>query len=165
MRYSEMSNYIFLDIDGVLNCKQTRARAPYNIQGIGKKHLNVLKTIADRTNGRIVLISDWRQSFLPDDHMPKMADYITKKLDSVGLSLEIVSENHCYESRVDEIAEWIRKHPTEGFIIIDDTYEEGYKTAAIQTHWVQTDYKRGLEEKHIEEAVEKMAVPIKQFYQ
>ena len=73
-----MSKYIFLDIDGVLNSSRTRAKSPYDCPGIGKKHLDILKTIADKTDGKIVLISDWRLSFLPDDHMPKMADYIVK---------------------------------------------------------------------------------------
>ena len=79
-----------------------------------------MKTITDKTDGKIVLISDWRLSFLPDDHMPEMADYIVKRLDSVGLSLELVSDDHCYEMRAEKIAEWIRNNPTEGYIIIDD---------------------------------------------
>jgi len=156
----EMSNYIFLDIDGVLNSKRTNARGPYYNPGIGKKHLDILKIIAERTYGEIVLISDWRLSFLPNDHMPKMADYISQKFDSVKLPLAIVSENHRYELRVNEIANWIQNHPTDGYIIIDDCDWPGYEMDTVKPHWVQTDSRKGLEEKHIEEAVAKMSAPV-----
>ena len=156
----EMSNYIFLDIDGVLNSKRTKARGPYDNPGIGKKHLDILKIIADKANGEVVLISDWRLSFLPDDHMPKMADYVSRKFDAAGLPLALVSKNHRYENRVDEIARWIQNNPTEGFIILDDSNWPGYEMETVRPHWVQTDSRKGLEEKHIEEAIAKMAVPV-----
>lgn len=157
-----MNNYIFLDIDGVLNSKQTNERGPYDNPGIENKHLDILKTIVDKTNGEIVLISDWRLSFLPDDHMPKMADYITEKFDSAGLSLSLVSANNRYENRVDEISEWIINHQTKGYIILDDNYLPGYEAEIIEPHWVQTDPHKGLEEKHVKEAITKMAIPVKQ---
>ena len=155
-----MSNYIFLDIDGVLNSNRTNARGPYGNPGIGKKHLDILKTIVDKTNGEIVLISDWRLSFLPDDHMPKMADYISGKFDSVQLTLTLVSESHRYENRVNEIVDWIQRNPTDGYIILDDSYWPGYEMKMIKPHWVQTDPRKGLEVMHIEEAVTKMTVKV-----
>ena len=72
-----------------------------------------------------------------------------------------MSENHRYEMRAEEIAEWIRNNHTEGYIIIDDSCWPGYETETIQPHWIQTDSRKGLEEKHIEEAVAKMTVPVK----
>lgn len=160
MHGTEMNNYIFLDIDGVLNSKHTKAKGPYGNPGIGKKHLEILKTIVDKTDGEIVLISDWRLSFLPNDHMSDMANYISKKLESVGLSMTIVSENPCYENRSDEISEWMLNNPTKKFIILDDSFCSGYEADTMQPHWIQTDFRKGLEEKHIEEAIEKMAIPV-----
>lgn len=158
-----MVNYIFLDIDGVLNSKRTKARAPYDCMGIGKNHLNVLKTIVEKTNGNIVLISDWRLSFLPNDHMPKMADYIAKKLHSVDLQFELASYNHQYEIRAKEIEKWINTHPTKGYIILDDNDNRWYRIPEVESHWIHTDYKKGLTEDHIEEAIRKMQEPVLPF--
>lgn len=155
-----MANYVFLDIDGVLNSRQTRAKAPYNCKGIGNKHLRILKAIVEKTNSNIVLISDWRLSFLPNDHMPDMANYITKRLQSVGLSFELVSSNHIYEIRAQEIKNWINTHKTEGYIILDDNDNIWYHNNAISPHWIHTDYKKGLTEEHIQEAIVKMQEPV-----
>ena len=51
-----MSKYVFLDVDGVLNCRRTKARGTYDVPRIGKKYLDILKTIVDKTNGKIVLM-------------------------------------------------------------------------------------------------------------
>lgn len=155
-----MAKYIFLDIDGVLNSRLTRAKAPYDCKGIGKKHLAVLKEIVNQTDGEIVLISDWRLSFLPNDHMPLMADYIATTLNKQGLSLELVSTNHQYEIRSKEIKEWIKTHKTEGYIILDDGDDKWYNIDSIRPHWVHTDYRKGLTEEHIPEAISKMMLPV-----
>ena len=155
-----MNNYIFLDIDGVLNDKNTRAQAPYHCTGIGKKHLDILKKIVDATQGKIVLISDWRLSFFPEDHMPDMAKYILKTLHKYDLDFELVSDVHKYRMRDSDIREWIMTHPTKGFIIIDDDEYPGYNDADLQPHWIQTDPDQGLLETHYQEAVSKMKMSV-----
>lgn len=155
-----MSNYIFLDIDGVLNYTGLKTRAPYECMGIAQRPLNILKEIVEQTNGKLVLISDWRLSFLPNDHMPKMADYITKRLQSVGLSFELASQNHSYEIRAEEIKKWIESHSATGYIILDDDDNRYYHNNAIKPHWLHIDYRKGLREEDIQKAIAKMKEPI-----
>lgn len=155
-------SYIFLDIDGVLNSKRTHSIQPYGCSGIGGAQLAVLKEIVDLTHGKIVLISDWRLSFLPDDHMPEMGKYIRNRLNKVGLQFELVSLNHRYENRTMEIAKWIRLHPTNGYIILDDDVWPGYDLPEVYPHWIHTDWKKGLLLKHVDEAVMKMQEPVKE---
>lgn len=155
-----MSNYIFLDIDGVLNHQKTKARAPYDCKGISQKPLRILKKIVEKTNGKLVLISDWRLSFLPNDHMPDMADYITERLKSVGLSFELASQNHAYEIRAKEIKKWIESHSATGYIILDDDDNRYYHNNAIKPHWLHIDYRKGLRKEDIQKAIAKMKEPI-----
>lgn len=155
-----MNHYIFFDIDGVLNNKHTRTKAPYDCPGIDHANLSVLKEIARVTSGDLVLISDWRLSFLPGDHMPKMADYITKRFHKEGLSFALGSTNNNYEMRTQTIKNWIETHKTEGYIVIDDDESHYPQNNKIQLHLLLVDNKKGLNPKHIKEAIEKMNAPV-----
>ena len=155
-----MSKYIFLDIDGVLNNNYTKNIAPYGCKGINNNCLNILKTIVNKTNGKIVLISDWLLSFLPDDHMPDMAKYITEKLYSKNLSFELISYDRLYFNRVESIKNWIETHKTEGYIILDDYNYKLYYLDSVYPHWLHINNKKGLRNEHIKEAIEKINIPI-----
>lgn len=152
-KLNKEQKYVFIDIDGVLNCGSTGARNPYGNAGIEKKKLDLLKKIVDETEAEIVLISDWRLSFLPHDEFPEMADYITKKLSSVGLTLQLVSDVPRYEDRADEIRRWFEKHPCKGFVILDDDDFSGYHDADLMPHWIRTQYRKGLTEEESERAI------------
>ena len=159
----KMNKFIFLDIDGVLNGNDThfiRLNKQQNTIGIGRKQLSCLNKIVEETDAKIVLISDWRLSFLPDDHLPKMASYITKKLAEIGLSLSLVSNVHRFEIRGEEIRKYIRENPCNGFVIIDDTDYKEYYEKDLYPHFLQTNYKKGLEEKDIKNAIEKLNIPL-----
>ena len=157
-----MENYIFLDIDGVLNHRGTRAKAPYDCPGISAKHLDVLKQIVEMTDAKIVLISDWRLSFLPGDHMPEMAAYITKMLEKKGLGFELVSCEHRYQDRPEQIRNWLHAHPAKGFVILDDEDFSGYLEPDMAPHWIRIDPVKGLLPEHIREAVSRMSVQPRQ---
>lgn len=159
-----MNNYIFLDIDGVLNHTYMYwPVGPYDLPGIHPDHLNILKQIVEKTNSKLVLISDWRLSFLPGDHMPYMADYIKGKLNSVGLPLELASHVHKYEDRGIEIKNWINTHKTSGYVILDDDFYPSYYHPELIKHWVRIDSKVGLTDANTEEINQKINVPVVSF--
>ena len=158
-RNNIMPRYIFLDIDGVLNNRRTHTISPYGCKGVSKKNIDVLKEIINKTKGQIVLISDWRLSFLPNDHMPQMAVYITKKMHEAGLEFMLVSENRQYENRAKEIIRWLNEHPAEGYIIIDDE-EYHYREEPLRLHLVHIKENKGLTSRNVPEAIEKMSLPI-----
>ena len=50
---------IFLDIDGVLNCRNSKSSC-FGIMGVDNIKVEVLKSIVDKSGAKIVLISSWR---------------------------------------------------------------------------------------------------------
>ena len=50
---------IFLDVDGVLNCKSSKSRCG-GFLGIDDSKVKLLKEIIDITGAKIVLSSSWR---------------------------------------------------------------------------------------------------------
>lgn len=152
--------YIFLDIDGVLNGNKSRAKNPYGHPGLDKTKMRYLKQIVITTDARLVLISDWRLSFLNGDPFGKMSAYITKRLSEVGLTFDLVSEDRRYRKRGDDIRTYIREHPCNGFVILDDTDYDEYYDADLYPHYLQTDSKDGLQKEHITVAVKKLKLPV-----
>lgn len=157
---TQSDKFIFLDIDGVLNNRRTHTVKPYDVPGISKCNLDVLKEIAERTGTRPVLISDWRLSFDSRDHKQAMAGYITKKLLSIGLTLDLVSTEYRYSDRTLDIKHWIESHPTSGYVILDDMNFDGYCDPAVYPHWIRPDSKKGLVPAHADEAVRIMDGPV-----
>lgn len=51
---------IFLDIDGVLNCKKTRSRTKNGYTFVDNSKLELVKKIMLVTGAKVVLSSDWR---------------------------------------------------------------------------------------------------------
>ena len=53
---------LFLDIDGVLNCKAT-AYSPIGVRDIDNDKLLLLKRIIEATEAKILLISSWKEGW------------------------------------------------------------------------------------------------------
>jgi hypothetical protein len=106
-------NVIFLDIDGVLNCKRTRnPRAlPYVVD---KRLLRIFKRLVARTRAKVVLISDWR-------HDP--AGLFSARY--WGIPYADAVPDLPKRSRGDDILLWLRKHPeVTRYAVIDDDDDE-----------------------------------------
>jgi len=100
---------IFLDIDGVLNCKCTPnpRKFPFMVDPTLLKRLNRL---LDMTGAQIVLSSNWRYD---PAGIFSARYYGVRFIDS--------TPDLPGRSRGEAIAEWLRSHPTvERFIVIDD---------------------------------------------
>ena len=104
---------IFLDIDGVLNCKKTAnpRDLPYIIDS---RLLRIFLRMVGRTWAKVVLISDWR-------HDP--AGLFSARY--WGIPYVDIVPYLPKRSRGEQILLWLRKHPrVTRYVVIDDDDDE-----------------------------------------
>jgi hypothetical protein len=102
---------LFLDIDGVVNNKESFARNP--IDEIDEILANKIKAIQLSTGCNVVLSSMWRLSPVL---VSKVEEKICKVFDSTIESTDLNKKE-----RGDEIAAWLTAHPeVKKYAIIDD---------------------------------------------
>jgi hypothetical protein len=116
-----MARHLFLDIDGVLIRYKTNQVDPTCLE-------NVKKLIRDH-DLQVVISSDWRKGHSPESLKDELSD--------VGIDIEFYSMTPtlCNPSlfaahetdytRRDEIKEWLKHNPSDGFIILEDFYTMG----------------------------------------
>ncbi|MBQ9429351.1 MAG: hypothetical protein IJU41_07410 [Clostridia bacterium] len=146
---------IFLDIDGVLNSKvydRQRGEADGNID---KTRLPLLKRLADETGADIVLSSSWRRRWEKD---PAACDPAGRELCATfaEAGLAILDKTPCLEkrSRADEVRAWLSAHPgVQSFVIFDDDIF-GWGDLSDRLIATNAYIGRGLEERHVERALE-----------
>lgn len=158
-------NYIFLDIDGVLNCRDYIIENREKLASIDEGRLKILSSLCQEFNCLIILSSSWR-STLKDDLSPKQ-DYVTYFDGTSEISrgkymcdlfkqynITLVGKTPCYsthETRGDEILYYVNKYlnfPQDKFIILDD--EDDNISKYFPDNFIQTNfYAEGLTEKHI----------------
>ena len=100
---------IFLDIDGVLNCKKTPnpRSLPYMVD---RRLLTRFKRLLKRTRAKVVLTSTWRYD---------PAGLFSAK--RWGIPFISVTPDMPKRPRHDEIRAWLKKHPqVTRFVVIDD---------------------------------------------
>ena len=148
-------NVIFLDIDGVLNSWQYDHLYRTVIDGnIDETRLVLLKYLVEKSNAKIILSSSWRKQWNKD----------TSLCDSIGIELENIFSKYQLSifdktpelpnnNRAEEIKMWLNQNKAvTHFVIIDDMR---FGWSELQAYLVNTNYRigRGLEEKHINEAI------------
>jgi hypothetical protein len=104
---------IFLDIDGVLNCKDTPnpRKFPYIVD---PKLLKRFKRLLERTGAKVVLSSTWRYD---------PAGLFSAK--HWGVPFVDVIPDLPKKPRRDEIMTWLKRHPkVQRFVVIDDEDDE-----------------------------------------
>lgn len=146
---------IFLDVDGILNCRFTRERIHGFIFVMDRK-VEMLKSLVDATGARIILSSTWRQGYY--DMHQKMQNrnvdlYLALKDKLLDFGLEIMDCTPiiAYDQRGAEIDKWLREwdgEPIESFVILDDM--NGRYLRPHANRLVRTSMKEGLQEKHVE---------------
>ena len=112
---------IFLDIDGVLNRKSDWKR-PYSLN---KESVKRFCSFAKEKQAKIILTSSWRTGFVSSHH-PKNTPQIQeleKLLDEGGVRI-IGKTPVLHKKRDVEIQEFLKNHPTEDYIILDDDRNE-----------------------------------------
>lgn len=167
---------IFLDIDGVLNTKETYDKmyrnnsfGAYLEVPIDKFRLEYLKTIIDETDAKIVLSSSFRHFFVKQED--KLVSTSAKGTNlynwflKYGMDIYDITPINGY-TREDEIKEWLINHDeVDDFIIIDDdpTIFTDLSSKLIQTSKIKQNYLTsfikdsfGLCERHIPEIIDRL---------
>ena len=167
---------IFLDIDGVLNTKETYDKiyrskgflGMYDIE-IDKFRLEYLKKIIDNTDAKIVLSSSFRCFFTQENGKIVPTNLKSKKVydlfSKYGIEIYDTTPIKSY-SREEEIKAWLsNRDDIENFIIIDDDgdafcqfYDKLIQTSKVRQNYLLTFMKEsfGLCERHIAEIVDRL---------
>src|SRR5437764_6841347 len=104
---------IFLDIDGVLNCKRTSnpRKFPFIVD---PALLNRLKRLLELSGAKVVLASNWRYD---PAGMFSARHYGVPFIDTTP---DLPNQPRC-----NPIADWLQRHPdVERFVVIDDEDDE-----------------------------------------
>ena len=146
---------IFIDIDGVLNSSVYDRQRSEKDGNIDKTRLTLIKGLVDKTGAKIVLSSSWRNHWEKDFYdCDKVGKEIIADFASAGLEIYDKTPKVGYLERSEEIHMWLKDNPdVKSFVIFDDN---GYGWGDLSDNFVQTNYRvgRGLEEEHIENAIE-----------
>ena len=150
---------IFLDIDGVLNCKTSRSRCQKYV-GIDDDKLSVLKEITNATGAGIVLVSTWKncwQKHKKDKFKQDgLANYLDKKFKKCGLEIcdkTADSRDGVYFSRGESILDFIYRNNVTGYVILDDVQFD-YDGCDLTDNFVKTDLALGLTRENAARAIE-----------
>ena len=144
---------VFLDVDGVLNCRSSEARCGLWL-GIDEDKTKRLRQIVDATGAAIVLTSTWKYDWKREhkENQDELANYLDRMLWNEGLRILDKTEDR-WRDRGAGILRWMKGHPVEAFVILDDetfdyaelglldnmvTTVEGADDGGLQTEHVQT---------------------------
>lgn len=146
---------IFLDIDGVLNCMGSKSRCEGFI-GIDDDKVKRLKQIIDSIDAKIVLTSTWRKHWNKNsDSNDYSGNYMNRKFKKQNLKIMDKIE---YDGvhRGKGIIDYLNNFHTdiENWIVLDDEYFPDYKELGILDHMVKTEFIKGLQERHVDLAIE-----------
>jgi len=158
-----MDKIIFLDIDGVLNCRNTfkerkqerifysrfLEKNDFNLAKISMcdidfERLQLLKYVTLETGAKIVVSSSWKNL--------RVYPLIEELLINKGLPIIGVTQ-HINNKRGAEIRKYLSENEVNDFIIIDDDDFDDYDNELLN-HLVKTDfYNEGLNEEKVDEAI------------
>ena len=172
---------IFLDVDGVLNCKTTedrlwREKGKDGIKGIDDEKVEILARIIKETGAVIVVSSTWRLNkvknvfdefylFYEDLSEEEYAEnyrkkrtpyrYLKEKLKKCKLKIyDDTPDSGKMYGRGQEISEWLELHPeVKQFVILDDEEFRDFETYGLDDRVVYTSYSKGLTEEKAEEVI------------
>lgn len=155
---------IFLDIDGVLNCATSKSFCIDDdgrvIKGVDSDKVKRLAKIVEATGAEIVLSSDWKDGWSKyyTSSKPSHAKYLDNHLYKKGrLTIKDKTPNTNKGSwfRGEEILTYLRLHQDiENYVILDDTFFEDFDNKNIIDHLIITDYKYGLTDENVKQAIE-----------
>jgi len=148
---------IFLDIDGVLNCNESKSRCGGFI-GIDDSKVKCLAEIVKETDAKIVLCSSWKSDWerINKSEQGQPGNYLDKKLRKEKLYvLDKTSDNG--ENRGEGIHNWIQAHSNiESWVVLDDEVFSDYEKFNIMPHLIKTNFyaiQGGLLYKHVDHAI------------
>ena len=154
---------IFLDIDGVLNCRTSKSYCHDDecglITGIDSDKVKRLAKIVEATNAKMVLSSDWRVGWEKyyTTRKPSHAKYLDNHLYKKGkLTIKDKTPNTHKGSwfRGSEILAYLVTHQDiENYVILDDTFFDDFVNKEIEEHLVLTNREVGLTDGDVKNAI------------
>ena len=149
---------IFLDIDGVLNCSESKSEC-LGYTGIDNARIKRLKRIVAETNAQIILISTWKEQWFKESYnkalQDELANYLDRKLKRERLTI-LDKTIDIESSRGKGILHSLSKFHVEQFIILDDE-EFDYEELKLSPYLIKTEYSfGGLTEELTEKAINKL---------
>lgn len=159
---------IFLDIDNVLNDKNSASKCEFIekrtvITGIDNSKVKKLHKICSETGAILVLISSWRYFWerYNKDHEYSIANYLNRKLKKYGLRIyDKIPDEIPDTKRGEGIKQWLKKNftPEEKpkWIILDDEFATEYLEQKISSHLVRINAETGLTDDRVEVAIQKL---------
>ena len=155
---------LFLDVDGVLNCRSTKDYCGKYI-GIDDGKVELLKEIIDATGAIIVLVSTWKECWTNEQrfkpNQDELATYLDEKLAKQGLTAVDKTIDGNSFRRGKGILRYIELQKEKGidinkYVILDDEMFD-YLETKMTRHLIQTSfYQNGLEKKHVRKAIERL---------
>lgn len=163
---------IFLDVDGVLNSEEiVHTKQPprcLSWLGIESKKVKLLRQIVEATDAKIVLVSSWKKGYVSwlnnrasgqvelCDHLGK---YLHNKLSKERLHIFATTAYYERNSRTRGLGinGYLRDHPAEAFVILDDEVFDDYCAwlkDGLVSHLVKTNPYTGLTEADVAKAIE-----------
>lgn len=134
-----MTKILFLDIDGVVNCRSNFGNP--NFTGVDPKLAELVKLIVKNTKCGVVLSSSWR-------HSERGKNHIKKEL----LPFIDITGNCCSGIRGVEIYNWLKEHKeVERYAILDD---EGDMLLWQKDNFFQTSFETGITEEIAKAVIE-----------
>ena len=170
--------YVFLDVDGVLNCRYTKnepGKGCVNMSAaFGCENTRILQTILERfyekygkDQIKLVLSSSWRVG--KDRYEYSMRSTLDEYLNQEGIYIDDEIPYLPYEySRGAEIVAYLSTcDDVEGYIVLDDDQFDDFYKYRITRHLVRTSYEPqsgagGLQKRHIKAAMRMMEKPVKE---
>lgn len=139
----QMKKIIFLDIDGVVNCCNTRQRHRGFI-GIDPYMAFIVGKIVLDTGASVVLSSSWRCF---TDGRAEVEKQVVKCIDQTPVL------NSVGKIRGDEIKAWLDKHPeVEDYVILDDNSD---MLEEQMSHFYKTKWETGITEEIAQKVVDR----------
>lgn len=149
--------FIFLDVDGVLNSKQTFAqniRTPTGQTGIDPELVRRLHSL---TNERtvIVLTSDWKESW-KENKIGTCGRYLRKCLAKCNLEIADMTVTDIHSHRGQGVIKYLADHNysllRDHYVILDDHIFDFAQYEDLYLHFVRTDALYGLTYEDVEKA-------------
>ena len=150
---------IFLDIDGVVNCCDTKERAPSRVTGVEQSKIALIKQIVDATGAKLVLSSTGRIVWFYEetgshDRDEQDWNYLCNEFYIQGLCFFDYTPLDKGRHRGTEIQAWLDKWEDEidAYIVIDDSMYDIWEMH--EGHLIETSFGYGIQDEHVKQAIE-----------
>jgi len=149
---------IFFDIDGVVNCSDTKERSPSKVIGVEQSKITLIKQIIDATGAKLVLSSTWRIGWFYEETGSHDRDeqdwhYLRDEFSKQGLWFFDYTPLDKSRHRGTEIQTWLDKWEDEidAYVVIDDSMYDIWEMH--EGHLIETSFGYGIQDEHVRQAI------------